>query len=711
MRYQDSCRFGCLLLAVSGIAGCGGDSTSPATNGTVEIRTSTTGVEMDPDGYAVKLDAGDPLAIGPTATLQSTDLTPGNHTVQLTGLAANCVLSGENPRTASVTAGETMTVSFEITCTATTGGLQVNATTSGASTDADGYSITVDGADRGAIGTSAGISVAGLEAGTHEVGLSGIAANCRVQGDNPQSVAITGGANTTVAFAVTCDAPPATVGTIRVTTATTGADLDPNGYRFAVDGGTAQTIGANAATSLANVAAGNHSIRLSGLAPNCKVQGTNPRSASVAAGATGEASFAISCIAAPGSVEVRATTTGTNLDPDGYSASVDNGTPQLVGVNASVVLSGISSGLRRVTLDGLAANCAIPGENPQQVRVTAGTTASVTFEITCSGGTGPSWTRMTSGTTFTLENVSGSSGTNVFAVGENLTCNTSCGQMTILHYDGTGWATQLNQTGGVEDVWAASANEAFALVTGSSFPGPILHYNGQQWAPMAVQPPPPGESSEEEPSLAAIWGTSGSDVFAVGELFVNVSLSHEYIVHYDGVQWSQMRVSGGDWIKLHDVWGSSVTDVYAVGDYQPHDSDPSEFRAVILHYNGQTWSEVLREPNLALHNIWGSAANDVYATGNSGDDAVIWHYNGSSWAPMSAPVTHEAHAIWGTSSRDIYLLPGDSRPDQEPGIIWHWDGSNWTDLHTEAEGLLDIWGSSATDIFAVGANGTILHGP
>lgn len=717
MPYRDARWAGRLVFfLVAGAAGCGGGDNvaGPATGGTLEITTSTTGVEMDPDGYAVKLDAGDALAIGPTATLQSTDLTPGDHTVQLTGLAANCVLAGENPRTVSVTAGGTMTVSFEITCSATTGGLRVNATTSGPATDADGYSITVDGTDRGAIGATGGVSVDGLSVGDHEVGLTGIAANCRVQGDNPQTVTIASGANNSVAFTVTCDAPTPGAGTIRISTVTSGPDPDANGYQFAVDGGAAQPIGVNAATTLANVASGSHSVRLSGLANNCTLSGSNPRSVSVTGGATAEVSFAVSCIATNGSLEIRTTTTGTNLDPDGYTVLVDEGAPHSIGVNATLSLPGIARGMHRVRLDGLAANCAIPGENPQQVTVAGGSTASVGFAISCSGGAGPSWARMSSGTTFTLEDVSGSSGTNVFAVGENLTCNTSCGQMTILHYDGARWQIQVNQTGGVEDVWAASANEAFALVTGP-FPGPILHYNGQQWAPMAVQPPPPGESAEEEPSLAAIWGTSGTDVFAVGELFVGPGIWHEYIVHYDGTQWSQMSLpSGGQWIRLFDVWGSSATDVYAVGAYQPHDADPSEARAVILHYDGQAWSEVLRTGlNLTLRRIWGTSANDVYATGYEGDRAAIWHYDGHTWSQMMrVPVTEDVGAIWGSSPQDLYVLPVGSSPTRRPGVIWHWDGTNWIDQSTGVEdGLLDIWGSSATDIFVVGGQGTILHGP
>ncbi|MFL5447941.1 MAG: hypothetical protein ACJ8A6_11455 [Gemmatimonadales bacterium] len=49
---------------------------------------------------------------------------------------------------------------------------------------------------------------------------------------------------------------------------------------------------------------------------------------------------------------------------------------------------------------------------------------------------------------------------------------------------------------------------------------------------------------------------------------------------------------------------------------------------------------------------------------------------------------------------------------REPGKIWHFNGSAWTPIDTGSKSALaDIWGSSASDIFAVGDGGTILHGP
>jgi Tol biopolymer transport system component len=183
----------------------------------------------------------------------------------------------------------------DVTNPPTTGSLRITSSTSGPTPDEDGYTITLDGTDRGALGTSGDVSIDGLEPGEHLVGLTGVAGNCSVDGQHPRPVTVTAGQSVTVGFAVTCVTPPPTVGSLRISTNTTGADVDPDGYAFAVDGGTSQLIGINATTTLTNVAAAPHSVQLSGLVGNCSVGGTNPRAVTVLAGATAEVSFAVSC--------------------------------------------------------------------------------------------------------------------------------------------------------------------------------------------------------------------------------------------------------------------------------------------------------------------------------------------------------------------------------------------------------------------------------
>ena len=289
------------LYAGAALAGlsCGGaDITPPPSNSSLTITTSTTGPEADADGYAVSVDGGTEAAIPASGTLARNDIESGTHSIRLNGMAPNCTAAGENPRSVSVPAGETVTVAFELTCTATTGTLQITSATGGVSPDADGYSITLDGADRGPLVATGAVTRKSVPPGNHAAGLSGVAGNCLVQGDNPRSTTVVAGASVTVAFEVTCAEPPAVTGSIKIIASTTGPDPDPDGYSVAVDNGAAQFIGSNASVTIDNIAVGAHGVRLSGTTGNCSVGGTNPRSATVAAGAISEVSFAIACVVA-----------------------------------------------------------------------------------------------------------------------------------------------------------------------------------------------------------------------------------------------------------------------------------------------------------------------------------------------------------------------------------------------------------------------------
>jgi Tol biopolymer transport system component len=362
---------------------CSGDDLVSPTTGSIAITTSTTGTEPDPDGFAISVNDGAEIAIGANGSHQVNDLPAGSHLVRLGGMAANCTIEGENPRAVSVEAGATATVQFNVTCGPTTGSLTITTSTSGTSPDPDGYTITLDGTDHGALGVNNTVTLDGIAAGDHAVGLSGVTGNCQVQGDNPRTVTLTAGASAAAAFAINCAAPPANAGSLRIITSTTGADPDPDGYAFTVDGGSSQPIGISAMATLANVAAGSRSVRLSGLAGNCSVQGTNPRSATVSTGATTDVSFAITCTAANGIIEITTTTTGGSSDPDGYTVAVDNGMAQPIGTNATVMISNVAPGPHQVTLAGVATNCTVAAENPRPVTVTAAGTAAVSFSVGC----------------------------------------------------------------------------------------------------------------------------------------------------------------------------------------------------------------------------------------------------------------------------------------------------------------------------------------
>jgi hypothetical protein len=91
---------------------------SGATKGDIEVTTTTTGVDVDPDGYTVTLNTTTSQAIATNGTADFKALDAGSYVVQLTGLADNCTLSGSDSQTVPVDAGSVSRVSFDVSCAA-----------------------------------------------------------------------------------------------------------------------------------------------------------------------------------------------------------------------------------------------------------------------------------------------------------------------------------------------------------------------------------------------------------------------------------------------------------------------------------------------------------------------------------------------------------------------------------------------------------------
>jgi hypothetical protein len=92
-----------------------------------------------------------------------------------------------------------------------------------------------------------------------------------------------------VAFNITCGT---TTGSIRVAATTTGENPDDS-YQFAIDGGSPQSVAANGDQTVSGVAAGSHTVVLSGIAGNCS--GDPSKNVTVAPGETSDVNFSITC--------------------------------------------------------------------------------------------------------------------------------------------------------------------------------------------------------------------------------------------------------------------------------------------------------------------------------------------------------------------------------------------------------------------------------
>src|SRR5439155_23636310 len=90
-----------------------------------------------------------------------------------------------------------------------------------------------------------------------------------------------------------------------------------------------------------------------------------------------------------GNIAITAATTGSSLDPDGYTVTVDViAQSQSIPTNGSVTFTGVVPGVATVSISGVASNCTVSGGNLSVVTVPVGGTVSTTFSISCAP-TGP----------------------------------------------------------------------------------------------------------------------------------------------------------------------------------------------------------------------------------------------------------------------------------------------------------------------------------
>ena len=193
-------------LSLALLAGCGGGDAVGTGAGSIHVVVSPATTPFDQDGFAVRLDNGSPRTIPAAGDIVIEGVDAGAHTLQLTDVDLPCQVTGENPRTVTVTAGESVNANFNVEC-ASTGFINVTTHTTGQDIDPDGYALAVDGRDAPLIGANA-VSTLLVDAGTHAVTISEVAANCAVQGEDTQTVTVEPDGSADVTFEVVCTAVP-----------------------------------------------------------------------------------------------------------------------------------------------------------------------------------------------------------------------------------------------------------------------------------------------------------------------------------------------------------------------------------------------------------------------------------------------------------------------------------------------------------------------
>jgi len=255
------------------------------------------------------------------------------------------------------------------------------------------------------------------------------------------------------------------------------------------------------------------------------------------------------------------------------------------------------------------------------------------------------------------------------------------GDGAILRWDGTVARTSLSAPHTFEGLWGSGPSDVWA-VGSAHFPfmqSAAKRWDGSAWIDMPLTLP------SESHVLHAVWGTSSSNVFAVGEVS-RIGDERPLVLRWNGSSWSEMLVddmSPARRAPLQGVWGSGPNDVWAVGTI----GDFSTSAELIEHFDGTAWSRIqlgLAPADRSLEAVWGSGPNDVWAVGarsegRMGERALILHWDGERWSEVDTASMPPLRAVTGRGPNDVAVAGID-------GTVWRWNGAGWTSSSTGIPG-------------------------
>jgi len=201
-----------------------------------------------------------------------------------------------------------------------------------------------------------------------------------------------------------------------------------------------------------------------------------------------------------------------------------------------------------------------------------------------------------------------------------------------------------------DDVWAVGYRRLPGTPEGAQGEGTLIaHWDGQSWR--IVPSPNPGKIVSR---LDAVAGTGPQDVWAVGSFAGGtpaVGDSGTLILHWDGQAWTQVpSPNRATWANaLFSVSASAPDTAWAVGrsDNGEH-SDP-----LALRWDGTQWRIVPTPPSGSHNGGWFSGVavlspQDVWAVGGDNPVPLLTHWDGRQWSPAQLPAGGGRNGLFGS---------------------------------------------------------------
>lgn len=240
--------------------------------------------------------------------------------------------------------------------------------------------------------------------------------------------------------------------------------------------------------------------------------------------------------------------------------------------------------------------------------------------------------------------------------------------------------------------------------------GVVINYNGASWTA-------PIYTINATAWDLDLWASSPADIY----------LADGRLRHFDGSSWGDAGINAEVVFGLEqtDVFAASIVDNGAVYRYDGAGwtelarlAGDERFKAIhavpgpfvivarehsVAMWDGVNWTEKQFQFYEYIEDVWASSADDVYLVGNGYPEPRIWHFDGSVWSEMPVPEVGSFNAVWGSSPTNIFACGRD-------GSMVHYAGSAWNEIQMNtAKDFWDIWGSGPGDVYAVGDDDKVMH--
>jgi hypothetical protein len=273
-----------------------------------------------------------------------------------------------------------------------------------------------------------------------------------------------------------------------------------------------------------------------------------------------------------------------------------------------------------------------------------------------------------------LNAISAVSAGDVWAVGQ------SSGTPLIDNYNGSSWSQSSLPSGpcsvfeadcNLTGVSGTSASNVIAIGNGtiptsSGWQLETLAYqwNGSAWSQLTVP------ASIPESAMDHLQAFSATDAWAVGTA-PNATDTGTVVaaVNWNGSTWTQVATpfSTGANLTVNAISGDSASDIWVVGETATRGYTGGTRTSVILHYNGSAWTQMTAPDNSGLLDVDAVSPTDAWAVAF---DGAVLSWNGSAWSVATTLELSNEAAIAALSPTDVWVA--------QLGGVAHFNGSSWT---------------------------------